>query len=270
MPKFYVGTCAFTDHEGLYPPGVKPADRLRYYSSEFNLVEVDAPFYRALAPSVSERWVGQVPPTFRFDVKAPGSLTGHRPADAEELRVFRRFLEPLADSGVLGAVLLQWPPWFRAGPETRLQVEMCREALDPYLVAVEFRHRSWYREGIAPAVARELRIPLVVVDAPDAGDTTVPWDPTVTSERLAYVRFHGRNAETWGQPGLASSQERFRWRYSEEELMSRMADLERMGDTVDEVHVLMNNNFGSYAVEGARFFRDRLVPLGGTQMRWWD
>lgn len=270
MPQFYVGTCAFTDHEGLYPPGVKPSERLRYYSREFNLVEVDAPFYRALPPSVSERWATAVPETFRFDVKAPGSLTGHRPADAEELTVFRSFLKPLAETGRLGAVLLQWPPWFRAGADNRLTVEVCCEALVPYLVAVEFRHRSWYREGLAHQLASELDAPLVVVDAPDAGDTTVPWDPTVTSRRLAYVRFHGRNAETWSKPGLSSSQERFRWRYSDEELTGRIPDLERMGEAVGTVHILMNNNYGSYAVDGARFLRDRLSPIGGTQMRWWD
>ncbi|MGC8489110.1 MAG: DUF72 domain-containing protein, partial [Clostridia bacterium] len=177
MSPFYVGTCAFTDHEGLYPPGVKPADRLRYYSREFNLVEVDAPFYRALPAAVSARWVEAVPAGFQFDVKAPGSLTGHRASDSDELRVFRQFLEPIADAGKLGAVLLQWPPWFTASPENRLTVELARDALEPNLAVVEFRHRSWYRGNLAHEVCRALQVPLVVVDAPDAGDTTVPWNP---------------------------------------------------------------------------------------------
>jgi uncharacterized protein YecE (DUF72 family) len=270
MPQFYVGTCAFTDHEGLYPPGVKPADRLRYYSREFNLVEVDAPFYRALSAAVSERWASVVPEAFRFDVKAPGSLTGHRPADARELAVFRQFLDPLARRGLLGAVLLQWPPWFHASADHRLTLELARDALQPYLVAVEFRHRSWYRDGLASAVARDLGSPLVTVDAPDAGDTTVQWDPAVTSPHLAYVRFHGRNAETWSQPGLSSSQERFFWRYSADELDGPLPDLRAMGARAAAVHVLMNNNYGSYAVDGARYLRDRLSPLPGAQMRFFD
>ena len=270
MSQFYVGTCAFTDHEGLYPPGVKPADRLRYYSREFNLVEIDATFYGALPPSVSDRWALAVPEGFRFDVKAPGSLTGHRPSDARELARFRDFLEPLAHRGKLGAVLLQWPPWFTATADHRLTLELARDALQPYLAAVEFRHRSWYQDRLAITLARELETPLVTVDAPDVGDTTVPWDPTVTSPQLAYVRFHGRNAATWSRPGLSSSQERFLWRYSESELDGRLPDLRTMGTRAAEIHVLMNNNYGSYAVDGARYLRDRLSPVPGAQMRLFD
>ncbi|MGC8490063.1 MAG: DUF72 domain-containing protein, partial [Clostridia bacterium] len=72
------------------------------------------------------------------------------------------------------------------------------------------------------------------------------------------------------EPGLASSQERFRWRYSADELDDRVPDLHGMKQQAEAVHILMNNNYGSYAVDGARYLRDRLSPLSGTQMRWWD
>ena len=264
-----VGVCAFTGHRGLYPRGLSPANRLAYYSREFDVVEVDVPFYRPLAPDYAKRWVTDVPATFRFDVKAPGSLTGHRPFEADELRAFHRLVEPIAEAGLLGAILLQWPPWHRESTGARRRVEVAREALAPYPVVIEFRHASWYRQPDALVDwIRELDAGLVIVDAPDVGAASIPWLPRVTLRTLAYVRFHGRNRDTWLKPGLRSSQERFRYRYTAAELSARTPDLLALARQADEVHVLMNNNYGSYAVDGARWLRDALAPRAGTQIAW--
>lgn len=262
-----IGTCAFTDHQGLYPPGLPASDRLRYYSTQFDLVEVDATFYRPMARQVAVRWVQQVPQTFRLDLKAPGSLTGHRKPDAQELQLFLSFLEPLATDGILGAVLLQWPPWHRRTPERQRQTAETLNLLRPHAVAVEFRHRSWYEDpdGLLAWLA-DLGAAHVVVDAPDAGDTTVPWLAAATHPALAYVRFHGRNRETWNSRGLTSSQDRFRYRYAPSELEERAQDIRSLDQNAREIHVLMNNNYGSYAVDGARWLRDYLAPKPGTQM----
>lgn len=40
---FSVGTCAWTDHEDFYPPGVRPGERLAYYARFFPLVEDPRP-----------------------------------------------------------------------------------------------------------------------------------------------------------------------------------------------------------------------------------
>jgi uncharacterized protein YecE (DUF72 family) len=261
-----VGTCAFTDHQGLYPRGTRPAERLALYAREFDVVEVDAPFYRAPRPDVADRWLSQVPPDFVFDVKAPGSLTGHRPQDPDEAARFRDLLQRLAAGGRLGAVLLQWPPWHRDTPDARRATANAVAALAPFPTAVEFRRREWYRDADAlTAWLRSLGAAQVVVDAPAALPTAPPWQPALADPHLAYVRFHGRNRETWSQPGLASSQDRFRYRYGADELAARVPDLVALEAAGAEVHVLMNNNYGSHAVDGARWFRDRLAPRPGTQ-----
>jgi uncharacterized protein YecE (DUF72 family) len=262
-----VGTCAFTDHQGLYPPGLPAARRLGYYATQFTVVEIDVTFYRPLARATAVRWLAETPAGFVFDVKAPGSVTGHRPADAEELRRFHAFVEPLAEAGRLGAVLLQWPPRLRRTPDHEAVVVAAVRALQPWRLAVEWRHRSWYAEPDALfAWMRELGVAHVVVDGPDAGATSVPWVPVATRTDLAYVRFHGRNAATWNQRGLPSSQARFRYAYRPDELAARVPDLLELANAASDVHVLMNNNYGSYAVDGARWFRDRLAPVAGTQL----
>ena len=261
-----VGTCAFADHQGLYPPGVKPGERLSFYAREFNLVEVDAPFYGPLPLALADRWLTAVPEDFRFDLKAPGSTTGHRAANPEEERHFAQFAERLHRSGRLGAVLLQWPPWHRLTAANQARAAEAVARFAPLVTAVEFRHRSWYEAG-AQLTAWLTGLPAaqVIVDAPVGPDTAPPWQPAIARRELAYVRFHGRNAAAWSSPGLATSQDRFRYRYAPEELAGRVPDLANLAQHAGEVHVLMNNNYGSYAVDGARWLRDRLAPRPGTQ-----
>ena len=64
MTKLLPGTASWTDKpliEGgrFYPPEAKSAEaRLRYYATQFPLVEVDAPYYGLPTVAQAERWVG--------------------------------------------------------------------------------------------------------------------------------------------------------------------------------------------------------------------
>ena len=84
------GTAGWTDKTlvqgGLfYPRGASSAEaRLRFYSSQFSLVEVDATYYSLLPPETAERWLDWTPPGFVFDVKAHPIVTGH-PVDVARL-----------------------------------------------------------------------------------------------------------------------------------------------------------------------------------------
>ena len=71
-----------------------------------------------------------------------------------------------------------------------------------------------------------------------------------TSERLAIVRFHGRNAENWKKKGLTAA-ERFDYAYSKDELGEWVGKIERLAEETEEVHVLMNNCYGDKAVNNA-------------------
>jgi uncharacterized protein YecE (DUF72 family) len=59
-PEIRIGTSAFTAAGwpgSFYPEGMKPADYLSHYSTQFDFVEVDSTFYRV--PSVSTVKVGR-------------------------------------------------------------------------------------------------------------------------------------------------------------------------------------------------------------------
>jgi len=176
------GTSSWTDKTLLdsgefYPPSAtKPEERLRFYASQFPLVEVDSSYYALPSERNSELWAERTPPGFTFNVKAFGLLTGHGtlprglperirrdlPADTGDRQriyakdlpepamdlvwdMFNSALDPLAAAGKLGAVLFQFPKWFTA---TRGNAAYLHEVAERsrWPVALEFRGGFWMAE----------------------------------------------------------------------------------------------------------------------------
>lgn len=259
-----VGTCNWADHEGFYPRelrGRRAVERLTFYARWFPVVEVDTTFYGIPRPEVVEGWVKRTPDDFRFTVKAYRSLTRHERVDGvprsptgEEERDFMAALEPLRRTGRLDAVHYQFPPWFTDTPANREVLLEARERHTRDHLAVEFRHRSWYDDGAWPRteeLLKELDATYVMVDAPQVGDATAPPQLSVTSEKLAIVRFHGQNRGTWYIRNAASSRDRFDYLYRPAELRPWVPVIHAAADAGVPVHVVMNNNAGNQAVTNA-------------------
>src|SRR6185369_6089526 len=79
-----VGTASWTDKTLIacgrfYPPGAKTAEgRLRYYASQFPIVEVDSSYYAMPAPATAQLWAERTPEGFVMNVKAFRLFTGHQ------------------------------------------------------------------------------------------------------------------------------------------------------------------------------------------------
>jgi uncharacterized protein YecE (DUF72 family) len=260
MTPIKVGTCAWSDHINFYPHGLKAAERLTYYARHFDVVEVDSTFY-ALQPAKNfERWAAATPHDFTFDVKAYRAITGHDrpgPSRSEVTESITRFLEsiqPLRDAGKLRAVLLQFPPWFVCNRENSNYLRWCKDRFGDQTLAIEFRHTSWFteeRRSVTREMLRRNGMAHVICDEPQVGDGRVPLVANVTLPELAVVRLHGRNDETWYKKGLQTTGERFNYLYGEHELAEILASILPEVQEADEVHILMNNNFGNYAVRNA-------------------
>ncbi len=279
------GTAGWTDPtllagEIFYPRQAKtPEARLRHYAAHFSLVEVDATYYSLLPASLSQRWVEWTPPEFRFNVKAFPLFTGHPidilrlPSDLKqtltaagfERRVYpdklpeevRRemrqrfldFLAPLEQSGRLGSVLVQYPPWFVANRGNARQLELLREQNPEPLFAVEFRNQSWLEPERRERVLKHLsdhRLAFVCADEPG-----LPFVAESTHPDLSVVRFHGRNVAGWEKKG-ASVQERFDYLYAPEELAPFVEPVRRLAKHTREVHAVFNNCVRNYAVLAAK------------------
>jgi uncharacterized protein YecE (DUF72 family) len=269
-----IGTCSWADDalvEHWYPAGVPSRDRLAWYAEHFGTVEVDSTYYRVPDAAMVQRWAEITPPGFVMHVKAFGLMTRHpvrleqlppelregMPLDERgrvdrpprELRagVFRAFLdalEPLRAAGKLGGILFQLPPYVVWKPSSLDYLEWAAGQLGADRMLVEFRHRSWFEEGVveqALAWLEERGLAYVTVDAPRREGGNVPLTVVAATSPLAYVRFHGRNAATWNARGGGAAQ-RFDYLYAEEELREWVEPLRELAGQADEAYAFFNNN----------------------------
>jgi uncharacterized protein YecE (DUF72 family) len=265
-----IGTCSWAD-EGLlktwYPRGVSTAEkRLRYYAERFDVVEVDSPFYALPDPDVTRRWVERTPDGFTFHVKASAAMTWHEgePTDAA-FAAFRGSVEPLELSGKLRGVLLQYHPRLTKSAAAKAELARAPERLAPLVPLVEFRHRSWMEEDERADTLAFLEahgLAYVSVDSPLTRASNVSPRVAAVTHRVAYVRFHGRNAATWNVRGARSAADRFDWLYSDEELAEWVEPLRRLTEEAAEVYALFNNNRDDFAPRSAQLLRGLLDEAG--------
>ena len=295
VDRVLVGTCSWTDKTltedtDWYPKRSMTAEeRLKYYATQFPIVEADSTYYFPPSRHLTRAWVDRTPRDFTVNVKAYSLLTGHPtkpsslwrdlrdelPDDVAAKRslyanhldpdaldeVWFRFVDalgPLVDANKLGAVLLQYPSWFVPKRENREELERMRERMGDLPVCVELRASSWWTtrdRDRTLALLRDLRVALVVVDAPKA--SKLPTVLEVTDDDLAVVRFHGRADDTWSaRTGTAA--ERFRYLYSKRQLRPWATKLEALGDQAKHVHALMNNCYRDHGVKNAAELRAML------------
>jgi uncharacterized protein YecE (DUF72 family) len=264
-----IGTCSWADQgllDSWYPRGVSTAEkRLRYYGERFDVVEVDSPYYALPDPAVTERWARRTPDDFTFHVKASAAMTWHdgEPTDYA-FRAFRASLEPLELSGKLRGVLLQYHPRFTKSAAAKAELSRAPERLAPLVPLVEFRHRSWTDDGERAdtlAFLEAAGLAFVSLDSPRTRASNVSPTIAATTHRVAYVRFHGRNAQTWNiRGGIAA--DRFDWLYTAEELAEWVEPLARLADEADEVYAMFNNNRDDFAPRSAQILRGLLDEAG--------
>ena len=270
-----VGTCSWADEalsKYFYPRGLPAGERLAYYAERFDTVELDSTYYRLPVDSMAERWTEQTPDGFVMHVKAFGVMTRHpvkkdqlptdlrdeapvddrgrveRPSREFRAEIFKRFLEgvsPLRRDGKLGGILMQFPSYVVRKPASLDYLAWAREQLGDHETLVEFRHASWFEDEDAREETlrflEEHGMTHVVTDSPrlDA-KTLVPTVLAVTGPS-AYVRLHGRNADTWHKRGGGAS-ERFDYLYSDDELREWVEPLGELAGEAENAYVLFNNN----------------------------
>ena len=230
-----VGTSGWSyDHwEGvLYPPGMRPTDRLGRYCEFFDTVEINASFYRWPPPARFASWRHRLPAGFEMTVKAPRGLTHARRLYGPE-----QWLERMADglhelAGRRGPLLVQLPPTMQRDDD-RLDWFLARvpEWMRP---AVEFRHPSWVDDAVFGVLERHRAAYCVMSGA------GLPCILRATAD-MVYIRLHGPDDESLYAGSYSS--EALRW------WAERMREWGGQGRTV---YAYFNNDGGGNAVRNAR------------------
>jgi uncharacterized protein YecE (DUF72 family) len=222
----------------LYPPGLPPRDRLRYYVGSFGTVELNASFYRWPRAAAFASWRRRLPEGFLLSVKAPRGLTHAKKLYSPEVWIERiaNCWHELRDRRAI--LLVQLPPSMERD-DARLDYFLDRLP-DWIRVAVEFRHHSWHTEdvfsllehhGAAYCITSGARLPCIL-------RVTAPF---------VYIRMHGPDHDHL----YAGS-------YSDADLGWWAQRIREWRDSGTEAFVYFNNDGGGNAVRNALTLRGML------------
>ena len=269
MGKAYVGTAgwSYKDWEGIVYPSEKPRrfSPLRYLADYFDAFEVDSTFYRPPTAQLAEGWVRQTRHRegFRFTLKLWQRFTHERagPWTRTDVDSFRLGLDPVAEAGRLGGLLLQFPWSFRDNPENRDWLAKLAKEFSEYPLFVEVRHGSWGGpEGYE--FFGSLGLNFCNIDQPIFGKSIKP--SAVLTGKLGYVRLHGRNYQAWFAPAKPEQteeehrNERYNYLYSDAELDEWVGHIHELMRQADAVYVFTNNHYRGQAPANALQLRSKL------------
>lgn len=258
----YFGTAGwdYPDWAGRVYPKPKPKgfDPLAYLAEYVDTVEINSTFYRPPTKTVARGWAKRVEhkKDFLFTAKLYRRFTHERKTafTADEVKEVRQGFDALADAGVLGAVLLQFPWSFRNEEANREWLNDVTRAFKAYPLALEVRHASWNE----PAFYAELSsrgIGFVNIDQPLYKNSIKP-SARATSP-IGYVRVHGRNFRDWFRK-TAGRDERYDYLYSAKELEPWAERTREIASDpgVTKVFVVNNNHFQGKALVNALMMRE--------------
>ena len=191
-----VGTSGYNYPEwkgSFYPADLPAAKMLPYYASKFPTVEINYTFYRMPTPKLIAGWRAQVPPEFRFTLKAPKRITHDkrlRPAEVTES--VNGFITAASELGPqMAALLFQLPPNFKK--DVGLLKEFLALLPPKTTAAFEFRNASWLEDDVFEAL-RARNIALCFADS-ETRET-----PLVHTADYAYFRLRD---EGYGDADIA-------------------------------------------------------------------
>lgn len=209
-----------------FPPEHADRSRLGFYGLQENSLEINSSFYRLPQAKTIAKWCDEVPAGFRFTFKLWKEITHRKNLlfQADRLQAFMQAIS--AAHAKKGAILLQFPPSLEVNALTQLRELL--HALSDYdwLLAVEFRHPSWYADPVYELL-EEYQAALVLQDMPRAATPMI-----ITSDDLIYLRFHGPQGNYKGS-------------YSDDFLYEYALYIKEWLDEGKTVYAYFNNTAGS-------------------------
>ena len=234
---------SYADWRGrVYPEGAgSKFDTLALVAKYFDAVEINSSFYHPPAPETARSWLRRIAhnPRFVFTAKLYRTFTHERgKATADDEKAFREGIDPLAEAGKLGAVLIQFPWSFKNDREERSYLTQLAERFKDYPLVVELRHESWNNPRILQTL-EDLGVGLCDIDQPLFADSIKPAAEVTSS--IGYIRLHGRNYQNWFREE-ADVVERYDYLYSRDELEPWVNRIKEVAQKAKQTFVITNNH----------------------------
>lgn len=142
----YIGGTGWSMKEWVgtvYPAGTKSKDYLKYYTQQFNTIELNTTHYRIPTIETVEKWYAESTADFKFCPKIPQNIShsANLGIGSGQIELFCESIQHLKEK--MGCCFIQLPPYFG---EDRIKI------LEKFLqnfpknipLAVEVRHESWF------------------------------------------------------------------------------------------------------------------------------
>lgn len=231
----YLGTSGwvYPDWNGrFYPEKLKANERLKFYASHLNALEINASFYRLPSEATIASWNQTLGDHYHLVVKGSQYIThDKRLQDIDEaLSVFLARVNSLKS---LKIILWQLPP--SLGKDRELLVSFLEKLPPNFRYAIEFRHTSWWSPEVV-AILRDFHVAFVAVSHPKLPEFL--YDTT----DFLYLRFHGLGEKLYD------------YDYSYEELFVWAKKLRPYLKT-RELFVFFNNCYHTHAIRNGELFK---------------
>jgi len=188
----FIGTAGWAIPRGCAARLSGDGTHLQRYAEVFSCVEINSSFHRPHAAATYARWAAATPPTFRFAVKVPRTIT-HEGRLRNARSRLEEFLEQTSGLGSKrSALLVQLPPSLEFDRRVVVRfLDVLRARYDGTIVC-EPRHESWLT-ATAEAVLVHHRVARVAADPPPFAGADRPsgWPGVV------YFRMHGSPRKYW-------------------------------------------------------------------------
>jgi uncharacterized protein YecE (DUF72 family) len=267
-----IGTAgwSYKDWDGIfYPPGMarRKQHSLEYLPRFFDTAEINTSFYGPLKPEVAKLWcrkAAAVNKNFMFTAKLyrafthsplavmePTSAATIRPTDDDEVRT-REGLDAIANQGLLGALLIQFPVSYKNTSLNRDYLDRLLRQFIEYPRVVEVRHSSWNDAATLTAFAQK-NVGFCNIDQPVLGRSMAPTEHVTAA--TGYIRLRGRNYENWfadqesADKGSDSDNrnrnrdDRYNYLYNERELSDWKERIQSVAARAQTTYVITNNHY---------------------------
>lgn len=241
MGSIYVGTSGWSYFHWkgkFYPPEVKTKDWLKFYSTQFNTVEINSTFYRLPKVETVVSWRQSVGSGFLFAVKMSKIIT-HTKRLKEIEEPLKTFIEVCNRfENRLGPILVQLPPGLKK--DLYLLKDFLENLPQRFVTAIEFRNKTWFDDDVYSLLHEKSTI----FCWHDYSKIEVP--KVITSNSI-YIRMHGPTGRYYGS-------------YSEESLKELANEILKQ-DTIKEAYVYFNNDAEGHAVANALTLKSYLTKV---------
>lgn len=244
---------SFKDWKGvIYPTDMPQSDFFSEYVKYFDTVEINSTYYGIPSEKVFAGLEEKTSPDFEFIVKVNQESTHILKKSEEAMASLHDVVSPLVKKDKLKGFLAQFPYGFKnAGHNRRHLFKLKQDCRDIPLI-VEFRHISWDNQALYEFL-RINGINYSCVDEP-ALNGLLPPQEIVTGD-TGYVRFHGRNSETWWD---SSKGDRYDYLYKTEELSDWIKRIREINRKAAKSYLFFNNCHAGHAVRNAKMMAELL------------